>query len=372
MKDNLSILTALIKKELIQLVKDPGGFVTAFIFPLLLLFMYGTGVSLDMEGIRIGIVAEQLTPQARGLIQSLQNSRYFNVVDVSTYRQPLAEKLLRGDIRGYLVIPQNFLRLAEQPATVPTLQILTDGSEPNTAKFVKDYLTGHIRKWWALQGLGSAPKIEVETRVWYNEELESSWFLIPGSIAVILTVTGALLTALVVAREWERGTMEALMASPVSMLQITLSKFITYFLLCFGSLLVCLFVATLIYQVPFRGSWLGLLAPALSYMFFALEMGLFISILTKNQFAASQAATITAYLPAFMLSGFIFDIDSMALPIRLFTYLLPARYFVTDLKTLFLVGDVWEILIPNSCIVFGYCALIFLLIAKKNVKRLDV
>lgn len=366
-------ILALIKKEIIQIIRDPSSLITAFLLPLILLFFYGSGISLDMDNIRVAVVMEDHTPLAASLVESLEQSRFLKTT-VIRHRQLAEQQLSSGLVHAYVVIPERFSKDLVQRSEEATIQVIADGSDPNTAQFALQYVRGIVANWRSQQRVQELPSahVRLQARIWYNEEVSSHWFLLPGSIVIILTVTGALLTAMVVAREWERGTMEALMATPVSIFEIIISKFVTYLFLGIGSLLVCLFVAIVIYGVPFRGSFFGLATSSLAYLLFALEMGLLISAATKNQFAACQLVLVTTYLPAFILSGFIFDIDSMPLPLRWITHFVPPRYFVTNLKTIFLVGDVWRLLLPNILVILAFVSLLLIRLIKRSAKRLDI
>jgi ABC-2 type transport system permease protein len=370
----LGRVKALVKKELTQAYKDPSSIITAIIFPLILLFLYGFGVSLDMDGIKIGVVAEDTSPLARGFIRAMMTTQFFDAETVNN-RKHAENMLTSGQYDGIVVIPSYFSEYAFNRDKIGPIQVIADGSEPNTAQFVQNYVRGAWFKWQ--QELAYEKTVEprgfvtVTPRIWYNEELKSNYFLIPGSIVVIMTVTGALLTSLVIAREWERGTMEALMSTPVSMGEIVVSKLITYFLLGMAAMLICYLVARYVYFVPYRGSYFALILASVTYLLFTLAMGLLISISVHDQFAASQIAIVSTYLPAFILSGFIFDISSMPFYLRFLTNFVPAKYYVDSLKTLFLVGDVWVILLPNILIVGAFSLVIFYFIRKKCYKRLD-
>lgn len=363
----LRILSALIKKEGIQILKDPSSLIAAFVLPFLLLILYASGASLDMDHLAVGVVVEKPDPISRDLAGAFAASRFLGV---SLYRdrQEMRRLMDSGQIHGFVVIPARFSADLADPNKTAKIQVIADGSSPNTARFVSAYVNGVAAAW---QGGAHPPSVIVDARMWYNEDVNSHWFLIPGSIVIVLTIVGALLSALVVAREWEKGTMEALMATPVSMTEILLSKFLTYLLMSMGSLLVCLFIAHGIYGVPFRGSVAALTLCSLAYMAFAVQMGLLISSITRNQFAASQATVIATFLPAFILSGFIFDIASMPLPLRIISLLVVARYYVTCLKTLFLVGDIWSVLLPNLIVLLCAGALLAYLVLRRSVKRLD-
>jgi ABC-2 type transport system permease protein len=255
------------------------------------------------------------------------------------------------------------------------LLIVTDGSEPNTANFVESYFRNAWDQWQqqraASLGVRHEPLVRLEARFWYNPAAESRNYLIPGSITIIMTVIGALLTSLVIAREWERGTMEALLASPVTKSEILLSKLIPYYGLGMISLVICVLVAVFLLKVPFRGSvWVLLLGGSL-FMGSSLGLGLLLSTATRNQFNAAMAALNAGFLPALILSGFIYEIRSMPLPIRALTQLVPARYFVTLMQTLFQAGNIWAVLWP-SMLFMGLAAVFFLgLTALKTRRRLE-
>ena len=213
--------------------------------------------------------------------------------------------------------------------------------------------------------------VEVEQRVWFNSELRSRNYLVPGLVVVVMTLIGALLTAMVMAREWERGTMEALMVTPVSMNEILLGKLIPYFVLGTGGMLLSVVMATWLFEVPLRGSvWLLFLTSSL-FLLVALGMGLLISTLAKNQFIAGQVAIIVTFLPAFLLSGFIFDIGSMPGVVRAITHVVAARYFVSILQTLFLAEDVWSVVLPNALALIVMAAVFLGLTWRKSRKRLE-
>ena len=259
--------------------------------------------------------------------------------------------LEQGKLRGNIIIPNDFSRkLAEQGAEA-RLQLLIDGAEPNTAQFVSSYVQGIWENWLRQrqteQGANHRPTIEILSRTWYNESNVSRNFLVPGSIAVVMTIIGALLTSLVVAREWERGTMEALLASPVTRLELLLSKILPYYLLGMAACWICLLVAVYIMGVPFRGSLLMLFVVSSLFLGCALGMGLFLSTVMRNQFNAAQAALTAAFLPAVMLSGFVYEIASMPLPLQWLTRIIPARYYASSLQTLFQAGTLMELLWPN-------------------------
>jgi len=367
-------LKALVIKESLQVVRDPSCILIAFVLPLIFLFLFGYGVSLDAQNIRIGIALENGSPEAHNLASSFIASRFFDT-RIARNRRELEPDLVSGRLRGVVVIPQNFTRLLKTKESVAPIQLLTDGSECNTANYVENYARGALSSWLSQQGLTSAastnPPVEMIARVFYNPSLNSRNSLVPGSLAVIMAIIGTLLTALIVAREWERGTMEALLATPLTAGEIIIGKLVPYFCLGMGSMAVCTAIAVFLLDVPLRGSFAALAIVSAAFMLTALGQGFLISTLSRNQFIASQISIISAFLPAFILSGFVFEIASMPWLLRQLTRIIPARYFVTNLQTLFLAGDIWPLLLPNTIILLVIAVVMFALTLKKTHNRLE-
>ena len=343
-------LWALCRKESYQIVRDPSSILIAFIMPVLLLFVLGYAVNLDVDHLRVGLLREDNGAPAISLAKTLAANPSI-ALKAGRSRSELMAALEQGKLRGIIIIPNDFSRkLAEQGAEA-RLQLLIDGAEPNTAQFVSSYVQGIWENWLRQRqierGTGQPPTIEILSRTWYNESNVSRNFLVPGSIAVVMTIIGALLTSLVVAREWERGTMEALLASPVTRLELLLSKILPYYLLGMAACWICLLVAVYIMGVPFRGSLLMLFVVSSLFLGCALGMGLFLSTVMRSQFNAAQAALTAAFLPAVMLSGFVYEIASMPLPLQWLTRIIPARYYASSLQTLFQAGTLMELLWPN-------------------------
>jgi ABC-2 type transport system permease protein len=364
-------LATLVRKESLQVVRDPSSILIAFVLPMVLLFLFGYGVSLDTARTRVGLVIEAQTPLTQDLAASFQASRYFEA-SIDRDRRAFEEALVLGHVRGIIVVPSTFAAdFAAQER--PTIQVIVDGSDPNTASFVQNYTQGVVANWAALRGAevaARAPAITVEQRFWFNPELKSRNFLVPGSIAIVMTLVGTLLTSLVVAREWERGTMEAIMATPVTATELLAGKILPYFLLGLTSMTLCVALAVLLFGVPFRGSLLALYVLSASFLVPALGQGLLISAATKNQFLASQAALISAFLPAFLLSGFLFEISSMPTAIQWITMIVPARYLIPSLQTVFLAGDIWPMFLRDIAIMLLIGAVLFVLAARSTKKRI--
>jgi len=361
-------LFALMVKEGLQIVRDPSVALIALVLPVILLFLFAYAVSLDIRQMPLGVVLQSDAYEAQSLAAAFSGTRYFHVTPLRSRREASAQ-LVAGHLRGFVVIPADFERRLQTGSADGVVQIITDGSQPNTATFVATYAQGVVGDWLASQNTGVAPVIA--PRFWFNPDVESRRFLVPGGLAIVMTIIGTLLSALLVAREWERGTMEALMATPVSVVEILAGKLLPYFFLGLLAMLIATFLSVTVFDVPLRGSWWALMLVTASFMVPALGQGLLISILSKNQFVAAQAALLSGYLPAFMLSGFLFEIDSMPWPVRLLTHIVPARYFVTNLQTLFLVGDTWALLIPNMLAMLGLGIVLFMLAKHRLHKNLE-
>jgi len=373
-KKQLMRLRGMIVKEGYQIIRDPSNILIAFILPLLLLVIYSFGISLDYKGMKIGIVLADETESTASLLSSFEYSRFFSPT-VGKNIEEFVPKLIDGTVKGIVVVPSYFSQDRERPDRFGPIQLITDGSDPNMASFVRNYVSAALANWQAHESATDEHArtlvVKGAPRFWYNEELTSRYFLLPGSIALIMTLIGTMLTALVIAREWERGTMEALMSTPISMGEIILSKLIPYYFLGIGSLLFCLFFSVVLIDVPLRGSFLAIFIASSVFLLAALGAGLLISSISRNQFIAYQAAIITGFLPAFMLSGFVFEISSMPKPIQLITWLIPARYFVTLMQTLFLVGNVWPLFFWNTLPLLVIAAILFFITKKQARKRLD-
>lgn len=364
---------ALCRKETLQIMRDPSSILMAFVMPAVLLFIFGYGVNLDTTRSPVALVMHDASPAAADLATALAASPALRVRPVTT--QAEAERhMVAGKVRGIVVIDAAFgrdLLLGGNPA----VQVLTDGSLPNTATVVASDVRGAIsawhRQWMSDHGRAVPAPLAIEARAWFNPSTESRNFLIPGSIVIIMTVLGALLTSLVVAREWERGTMEGLLAARVTRGELLLAKLIPYYVLAIIAMLTCMVVATTFMGVPFRGSVLVLLAVTTLFLGATLGLGLLISTQTRNQFNAAQAALNVAYLPAVMLSGFVYEIASMPKVVQFVANLLPARYFVSAIQTLFQAGNVWALLLPNMAFLAATAVLFIGLTYRKTRETLE-
>jgi ABC-2 type transport system permease protein len=368
-------LLALVRKETLQAVRDPSTILIAFVLPVILLLLFAFAVSLDVRDVRLGLVLESDAAAAQSLAAAFSGTRYFSVTPARS-RQEIEPQLVSGDLHGMVVIPQDFQQRLSSPGRGPLLQVVTDGTQPNTANFVGAYAQGVLQNWAAGQAGGAggevaATRLELVPRFWYNPEVESRRFLVPGAIAIIMTMIGTLLTAMVVSREWERGTMEAVMSTPASIVEILIGKLLPYFGLGLAATLVCAAASVWWFDIPLRGSLPALILLSAVFLVPALGQGLLISALARNQFVAAQIALISGFLPALLLSGFLFEIDSMPLLIRGLTHIVAARYFVACLQSVFLSGDIWPQFLPNIAAMLAIGAVFFTITALRTRKSLD-
>lgn len=366
-------LLGLMRKEMLQIVRDPSSIAIAFVLPAVLLLLFGYGVSLDATDLEVAVVVENPTPETQSLVSAFTSSRFFDV-QLLRHRKPAEDDLVAGRVRGVVVLASDFSRRLGRADEAP-IQVLLDGTHANTARLLLAYVQGVWANWLTQRGLDQREPVVIpvttEPRVWFNPEVRSRNFLVPGLIAIIMALIGTMLTALVVAREWERGTMEALMTTPVGTLQLLLGKLVPYFVLGMAAMALSVVMAVVLFDVPFRGSILVLTGVAATFLIAALAMGLLISTVARNQFVAGQLSIITAFLPAFMLSGFVFDIDSMPAAVQALTYVVAARYFVSSLQTLFLAGNVWSVILPDVAALALIAAFFLGVTILRTRRRLD-
>ena len=355
----------LLRKESLQIVRDPSSIAIAFVMPVVLLLIFGYGVSLDAERVPLALVVENPNRDTASFAAAFYRSPYFVPVRFSAI-QEADEAMSHRLIDGIVWLRSDFSRQMLASGSAP-ISLLVNGVDANNARIIEGYLQQVWSNWLVAraraQGLPLKIPVTIQARVWFNAALRSRDYLVPGLIAVIMTLTGALLTAMVVAREWERGTLEALMVTPVSIQEILISKLVPYFVLGMGGMALSVAMAVWLFDVPLHGSFLALVAASALFLFAALGMGLLISTVAKSQFVAGEIAIVVTFLPAFILSGFIFDIGSMPAAAQLITHLVAARYFVAILQSVFLAGDVWSVFLPNA---FGLLvmAVIFLGLAR--------
>jgi ABC-2 type transport system permease protein len=358
-------------KETRQVLRDPSSIAIGVVLPVILILLFGYGISLDIRNIPIAVVLEDPSPDAADVASGLQLSSYFDV-QVMTSMPEARKRMAARTVDGIIRLRPDFARhLSLGDAEV---QVLVHGTDANHARIVQGYAQGAVGEWAgrrAAEGVTMpGGPVNVLQRLWFNDANESRYFLVPGLIVIVMTLIGAFLTALVVAREWERGTLEAIFVTPVRAGEILLSKMIPYFVLGMIGLALCLLAGKYLFHVPFRGSVTVLSGASALYLLVALGIGLWISSTTKSQFVASQITLLVTFLPAMMLSGFLFDLRSMPTPVRAITYAMPARYYVTLLQTVFLSGDVWPVIWPNVLVLAGMASLLLLLTRRALKKKL--
>ncbi|MDA8103857.1 MAG: ABC transporter permease [Nitrospiraceae bacterium] len=366
-------LRGLIRKEFLQVLRDPSSIAIAFLMPVLLLLLFGYGVSLDAEHVPVALVAEQPNADTESFAGAFRQSRYLSPVVMPGMREAVTAMDSRR-VDAIIHMKQDFSRQMRSPDGA-AVQVIVNGIDANNARLVQGYVEGVWSKWLQSEALAAGRPldipVQVEDRVWFNSELKSRNFIVPGLIAIIMTLIGALLTAMVMAREWERGTMEALMVTPVTIREVIIGKLIPYYILGMGGMALSVVMAVGLFGVPLKGSlWVLFLASSL-FLLAALGMGMLISVVARNQFVAGQTAIIVTFLPAFILSGFIFDISSMPAPVQVVTHVVAARYFIAILQTLFLAGDVWAIILPNAAALILMAGFFLGLARKKSRKSLD-
>jgi ABC-2 type transport system permease protein len=362
----------LVRKEYRQIVRDPSSIAVGVVMPVMLIVLFGYALSLDVRNVPVAIVVERLSPDAMELAARFQLSPYFSA-QVFTSMQEAETQLLEGHIDGIVRIRSDYARnVGWQDAQV---QVIVHGTDANRARIIEGYAQGAVGQWTAVkfaegQTVVAGP-VGMRDRMWFNEANDSHYFLVPGLVVLVMTLIGAMLTSLVMAREWERGTLEALFVTPVRADEILLGKIIPYFILGMFGLSLCLLAGKFLFHVPFRGSVLVLAGASMLYLLVALGMGLTISSTTKSQFVAIQLTMLVTFLPAMMLSGFLFDLRSMPLIVRVVTYLLPARYYVSLLQTIFLAGNVWSLIAFNAAVLAGMAALLLFLSYRATKKSLN-
>ncbi|NTS30122.1 ABC transporter permease [Phyllobacterium sp. BT25] len=351
-RNSLRRILALVRKESWQVVRDPSSIAVGIVMPMILLILFGYGLSFDLKNLPVAMVIEDSSAEARNAVSGFELSPYFQTHRVMTMAE--AQRLLMNKtVNGIVRIPPQFARDVE--AGTAEIQFVVNGSDANTARIALGYAQGAVgiaaaRQMAEGKIVSNGATIDLEPRLWFNAANDSTYFLVPGLIVLVMTLIGALLTALVIAREWERGTFEALFVTPALPSEILLGKTVPYFVLGMLGLALSVIGSQVLFGVPLRGSLWILVVVSTFYLLVALGIGLLISSLTKNQFVASQITLIVTFLPAMMLSGFMFDIRSMPYAIQVITHIFPARYFVSVLQTLFLAGDIWPVILPNAAV----------------------
>jgi ABC-2 type transport system permease protein len=371
MAAKLRRILALMRKEGYQILRDPSSIALGIVMPVMLILLFGYGLSLDVKNVPVAIVVEEPSPLATQAIAGFQLSPYFDTRVMTSMPQAEALMLARK-VDGIVVLKSDFARrLSNGDANV---EVLVHGADANRARIIEAYAQGALAQWSAMrmaegESVAGGP-VGIESRLWFNSANDSHYFLVPGLMVLVMTLIGAFLTTMVVAREWERGTLEALFVTPMRTDEFLLGKTLPYFFMGMIGLMLCFLASRFLFHVPFRGSFLLFLGISTLYLLIALGIGLSISSTVKSQFVASQLTMVVTFLPAMMLSGFIFDLRSMPVGVRAITYILPARYFVAMLQTVFLAGNVWSIILPDAAVLAVMVVVLLTLSRRATRKKL--
>ncbi len=364
---------AVARKEFLHILRDPRSLAMALAFPILMILLFGYALTLDVDRIPAIVYDSNRSPESRELISRFQGSRYFNLLGATDSYSAIEQKINSDECILGIVIPKDYAKDLLS-GRAPQVQLLFDGSDSNTASIALGYANGIVQSFAAElraraqngMGIGKAqPPVEARLRIWYNSQLKSKNYIVPGLIALILMIIGALLTSLTLAREWEMGTMEQLLSTPLRPAEIALGKMSAYFVLGFVDMMLTIVVGVAIFDVPQRGNYLFLIATGCLFLIGALFWGILISAMFRNQLFAYQVAMLTSFLPAFLLSGFVFAIENMPIPVQIVTHIFPTRYFVTILKGVFLRGVGMEVLYLEVVFLAIYAVIIFLIAIKK-------
>lgn len=363
-------LTAVIKKEFIHIFRDTRSLAMAFLMPVILLFIFGYGITLDIKSINMGVYDLDKTAESRGLVERFRASGYFDIVGTVESTKETDRLIDRNIAHMVLVVPEGFGGSVKRGEPVD-IQAVYDGSDANTTSIAMGYTEAITSRYSQSKGAKDpSGQIDLRLRVWYNPELKSRWFIIPGLIAIIMGVISALLTSLTVSREWEQGTMEQLLSTPIHPVELFLGKITPYFLIGMIDVLISIAVGVWIFGVPLRGSFLFLLVVSSLFLVGGLSLGILISTAAKSQLVASQAAFVLTLLPAFMLSGFLYSIENMPVFIQKITYAVQSRYFVTILKDIFLKGNHPSVLIKEILFLCAFAAIVLTAAIKKFKKNM--
>lgn len=376
---SLRRLWVVARKEFVQILRDPRSLMIVIAMPAILMLLFGYGVNLDQKNLPLCVWDQDGSQQSQDLLKRFKASQYFKIVSAVHDERSLTHAIDSSEARMGIVIPWNFSQNVQNGEPVQ-VQGIVDATDDNTANIAIGYAQGVMQSyssevqvnWLNQRGmhLQSGP-LSVETRTWYNEDLESSAFIIPGVLALVMSVIGAFLTSLTIAREWERGTMEQLISTPVTALEIMFGKLLPYFVLGMGDTAISAAIAIYWFRVPFRGSFASLTASSAMFLVVVLSLGFFISVVAKSQFAASQAAMLATFLPAFLLSGFLFSIEQMPVVLQWFTRILPVRYYVSALKKIFLKGTPAALLYADLIPLAVFTVLLAIVATRSFHKRLS-
>jgi ABC-2 type transport system permease protein len=376
---NLRRILAMARKEVIQIRRDPRTLLIIFAMPLIQLFIYGYGVSLDVKHIPLCVYDRDATQTSQDLLKHFQATDYFDIVHVSDSYRDVVRRIDEGACTVAVVLPPQFSETLHSGGQA-SVQALLDASDSNTASIGMSYAAAIVQAyssqvqidWQQRHGLPPvAPSVTFQPRTWFNEDLESMANIVPGVVALVMTVIGAFLTSLTIAREWERGTMEQLISTPVGKLEIEIGKLLPYFVIGVMDTALCAGMAVGWFAVPFRGSWAVLFVCSMLFLTAVLSLGYLISVIGKSQLGASQMALLVTFLPAFLLSGFIFPIEQMPTVVQWITRILPARYYVSILRNVFLKGTAVRLMLGDVTALAIIAAVLITLATRAFHKRLE-
>ncbi len=371
-------LFAMARKETIQIRRDARSIAIVIVMPLVMMLAYGYGVSIDIKHMPVYVFDREGSQRSQDFLKRFQASQYFNVVKSVDNYPELVRALDTGRCQLGLVIPHDFSQRLNDGREV-SVQALVDGTDNNSANVgigysqavVQSYSQELRRQWLAARGRTAQPPLSVEARTWFNENLESMASIVPGVVALVMAVIGTFLTSLTIAREWERGTMEQLISTPVTPLEIMLGKLIPYMVIGLFDTCFCAAIGVWWFGVPFRGHlWLFILSSTL-FMTVVLSLGYFFSVVAKSQLAASQISLVATFLPAFLLSGFLFPIEQMPVVIQAITHVVPARYYMSILRNVFLKGTSLALMWQEFCALVIFAAVLALAATRVFKKRLE-
>ena len=369
-------IKAIARKEFYHVLRDFRSLYMAFLMPLLLILMFGYALSLDVDNVSIVVVDHDKTPLSKDFLTRMNASRYFNITAYAENSSSASEYLDKGAATFAVIIPPGWTEKIKSDIDAP-LQILLDGTDPNYATISRGYIESFIEKYNSsllkeyLNRMGMEeiiPPVNGRVRIWFNEELESSNFIVPGIIAIIIMIVGVILTSLVIAREYENGTMETIRSLPIKAEEFFLGKAIPYYFIAFIDVMVAVLMGEILFGVIIKGSFLLMIIASTIYLMIALSMGLFISVAVKSQLVANQIAILTSYLPALMLSDFVFPIENMPFALQKISYIVPAKYFIDILNGLYL-RDVGIPYLWHDFIILFIMFLIFLILTLKLLKK---
>jgi len=366
----MNATAALIKKEFHQIIRDPSSILIAFVLPVVILILYRYGVNLDTVKVTLGIKNDDNNPKISTLINSFDHSDYIKTKYFDS-KDKMYDEIKNSKLKGALILPNDFTKKLERNQNADVL-VITDGSEANLANYVSSYVLSIMNSWLNIsQYQNQKPLINPIVRFWFNQDIDSHHFILPGSLAITMNLIGMLLTALVISREWERGTIETLFSTNITKMHFVVSKYVPYFILGIISLTFNVFICTQIFKIPFRGNYLILIFVGGLYLICCLGIGLAISSSYKEQFSSSQMALSIGLFPAMLLSGLIYPISSMPKIFQLLTMILPPRYFIIFIQSEFMAGTIPKIVLINSLYLSFLGFLLFLLVYKNIDLRLE-